>query len=139
MHRAAVHAAQISVAGRVALWVAVLAALGNNSPIALAPAGAAVLVALPFAAGWLTTQALPQSSFLHAVHSILLIALVVSFMVNTPTLPWWQQLGLKLAAAMALASVGRRLRGKGIRRAETALRICFFVALPLAVLASVIR
>jgi hypothetical protein len=139
-HTATVHKAQVAVAGRMALWVAVLAGFGNDAIGALAVAYGAALLALPFAAGWLVQGQIQRDHMAQSIRSVLSIALVASFLVNTPALALWQQLALRLGAAMVLAVWRRWLCHKRLRlRTETALRVCFFGALPLAILALAAR
>jgi hypothetical protein len=125
--------AQVGVAGRAALWIAILA--GNEASGSLALASGAALLALPFAAGWMTR---PSTSIAPAqvLHAILLIALAASFLINVPVESWWQQIVIKLGSMALLAALGRRLITHPIAvGTPTALRICFFVAAPLAVAA----
>ncbi len=158
--RAAVREAQIGASGRATLWIALLAGFGwqGRTLAALAPLllGAfAALLALPAAARWqpfggesglglgdsdahLRPEDIGVARWSHDLRSVLLIALIASVFVAAPTLPWWQQLALKLWLALAVALVGRGLRDAAVHRTiQHALRYCWYVVLPLAAIALV--
>jgi len=162
MNRAAVREAQIGVSGRTVLWIALYSGLGatNTTVLGLIPTLVGTFVALcalPAAAGW---QPFGGESglglgdvdaYLHPgdrvvagwardLRSILLIALVATVFVSAPQLVWWQQLGIKLWLALAVALVGRSLRGASIHRPiGDALQFCWRWILPSALLAVVSR
>lgn len=156
--RAAVREAQIGVSGRAVLWIALLVGFGwqgatltELGPLLL---GAfAALLALPAAARWqpfggesglglgdadahLRPEDVGIARWAHNLRSVLLITLIASVFVTAPTLPWWQQLSLKLWLALAVALVGRGLRDAAVHRTiQHALRYCWLVVLPLSVIA----
>lgn len=157
-NRAAVREAQIGVSGRAALWVALLAGYGwhGTTLLDVAPllvGAAAALLALPAAAGWqpfggesglglgdadahLRPEDIGIARWAQSLRSVLLIALIASVFVSAPTLVWWQQLALKLWLALAVALVGRGLRGGAVyRTVGNALRYCWLLVLPLAAIA----
>jgi hypothetical protein len=154
-NRATVRAAQIGVSGRAALWIALLVGLNwrgvdlfDLGPLLLG--ATAALFALPLAAGWqpfsgesglglddaavyLPPNDIGVARWAHDLRSILLIALIASVFVAAPQLPWWQQLALKLWLALAVALIGRGLRGSTVHRTlRVALRFCWLIVLPLA-------
>jgi hypothetical protein len=156
--RAAVREAQIGVSGRVALWIAVLVGLNwqGQSFFEIGPLllGAfAALLALPPAAGWqpfsgesglgigdadahLLPDDIGVARWARDMRSVLLIALVATTFVSAPQFGWWQQLGLKLWLALAVALIGRGLRGGAVHRTlDVALRFCWLIVLPLAAIA----
>lgn len=138
-HATAVRTAQLGVAGRTTLWVAVLAASGSTSLVALALAGAAVLIALPIAAGWIAANDASEP-IIKGMHGTLLIAIVVSFMIDAAAIAWWLRIGLSLGVMAALACMGWWLQLRRVAwQIETALRNCLFIALPLALLALILR
>lgn len=160
--RATVRTAQLGVVGRAALWAAVAVALGGRGEgwLGLAPllvGAAAALLALPVAASWqpfagegglglgdaaaqLPGGAAELARLAADLRSALLIALVAVSFVQAPQLVWWQQLGLKLWLALAVALIGRGLRGAAVHRSTPqALRYCVLVVLPVAVLAILAR
>lgn len=158
MHRSATREAQIGVSGRAALWFAVLVgyAWTGDDLVDLAPlllGAVAALFALPAAAGWqpfgdesglgsggadahLPSADVGLARWARDLRSVLLIALIASVFVSAPQLPWWQQLALKVWLALAVALVGRGMRGGTVHRTlGGALRYCWLLVLPLAAIA----
>jgi hypothetical protein len=156
--RAAVREAQIGVSGRAGLWIALLVGLNwqGSTLFELGPlllGALAALLALPPAASWQPFNAesglglgdadahlLPEdigvARWARDLRSVLLIALVATTFVSAPQLIWWQQLGLKLWLAVAVALIGRGLRGGAVHRTVgIALRFCWMIVLPLAAIA----
>ncbi len=148
-HEAAMREAQVGVGGRVVLWVVLLTRPGRHSTdmlsVGLLLLGVCVaLLALPFAANWHSSDhesyvddptLLGAAGWAHNLHSMLLIALVATFLGTAPALPWWQHLGFKVGLALAIALLSKRLHNPALHQsAEAVLRFCFLVALPLAVL-----
>lgn len=158
MNRAAVRTAQIGVSGRAALWLALVVGLGwiGEDALDLVPllvGAVAALLALPIAANWqpfggesglglgdadahLPPNDIGVARWASDVRSVLLIVLVASVFVQAPQLVWWQQLGLKVWLALAVALIGRGLRdGAVYRTLGSALHYCWLVVVPLAVIA----
>lgn len=157
-NQAAVRKAQIGVSGRAALWLALFVGLGWRGEtllelsILLMGAGAALL-ALPVAAGWqpfggesglglgdadayLKREELGVARWAEDLRSVLLITLIASIFVTAPGLTWTQQLALKVWLALAVALVGRGLRGTIVHRTlQNSLRYCWLFVLPLAAIA----
>lgn len=158
MSRAAAREAQIGVSGRAALWIAVLAGyrwtgatITELGPLLL---GAfAALLALPAAAGWqpfggesglglgsadahLAPRDVALAYLARDLRSVLLVTLIATVFVVAPAFVWWQQLGLKVWLAFATVLVGRGLYASTVHRTlPMALRYCWLVVVPLAVLA----
>ncbi len=160
--RATVRAAQLGVAGRAAFWAAVAVALAGGEGgwpgmVPLLAAAGAALIALPVAAGWqpfgaegglglgdaaaqLPAAAANLARLAFDLRGALLVAAIAVWFVQAPQLVWWQQLGLKLWLALALALAGRALRGTAVHRTmPQALRYCVLIMLPVTVLAIVAR
>lgn len=158
MNRAAVRTAQIGVSGRAALWIVLVAGLGWAGQsvldlLALLFGALAALLALPIAANWqpfggesglglgdadahLRAEDIGVARWGHDLRSVLLILLIATIFVQAPQLPWWQQLGLKVWLALAVALIGRGLRGGSVYRTlGSALRYCWMIVLPIAALA----
>ncbi|MDP9313460.1 MAG: hypothetical protein M3R24_21690 [Chloroflexota bacterium] len=158
VNRAAVREAQIGVSGRAVLWIALLVGFGwrGETLVELGPlllGAAAALLALPAAARWQpfggesglglgdADSHLPHADigvarWSHDLRSVLLITLIASVFVTAPGLAWWQQLGLKVWLALAVALVGRGLKGGAVHRTiRHALRFCWLIVLPLAAVA----
>lgn len=156
--RAAVREAQIGVSGRVALWIAVLVGLSwqGTDLLDLGPlllGALAALMALPPAVGWqpfngesglglgdadahLAPEDIGVARWAQNLRAVVLIALVATVFVSAPQLVWWQQLGLKLWLGVAVALIGRGLRGGSVHRTlGVALRFCWMIVLPLAAIA----
>jgi len=156
--RATVRVAQLGVVGRAALWAAVAVALagrGEGWPglLPLLLGAVAALLALPVAANWqpfggegglglgdaaaqLPAGAADLARLAADLRSALLVALLAVSFVQAPQLSWWQQLGLKLWLALAVALLGRGLRGTAVHRSvPEALRYCWLAVLPAAALA----
>lgn len=156
--RSAVREAQIGVSGRAALWLAVLVGynwagrtLYDLGPLLLG--ALAALLALPAAAGWqpfsgesglgtgdtaahLALDEIGVARWAHDLRSVLLIALIASVFVSAPQLVWWEQIGLKVWLALAVALVGRGMRDGTVHRTlQTALRYCWMIVFPLAAIA----
>lgn len=155
VNRAAVREAQIGVSGRAALWIALLVGFNWSSEtlLTLGPllGGAlAALLALAPAAGWqpfggesglglgdanahLPSSDIGVARWAYDVRSVLLITLIATVFVSAPQLGWWQQLALKVWLALAVALIGRGLRGGAVYRTlGSALRFCWLIVLPLA-------
>lgn len=158
VNRAAVREAQIGVSGRAALWIALLVGFGwqGETLVELGPlllGALAALLALPAAARWqpfsgesglglgeadahLHHDDIGVARWSHDLRSVLLITLIASVFVTAPALSWWEQLGLKVWLALAVALVGRGLRGGAVHRTiNHALRFCWLIVLPLAAIA----
>lgn len=156
--RATVRAAQLGVVGRAALWAAIAVALAGRAEgwAGLAPllvGAAAALLALPVAANWqpfggegglglgdaaaqLPAGAADLARLAAELRSVLLIMVLAVSFVQAPQLAWWQQLGLKLWLALAVALIGRGLRGTAVYRTlPEALRYCRLLVVPVTVLA----
>lgn len=160
--RAAVRTAQLGVVGRAIVWAGVAIALGSRGEgwigtVPLLLGATAALLALPVAANWqpfggegglglgdAAAQSPANSAELARLaadlRSALLVALLAVSFAQAPQLVWWQQLGLKLWLALALALLGRGLRGAAVHRTlPEALRYCWLTVLPVAVLAILAR
>lgn len=158
MNRAAVRTAQIGVSGRAALWIALVVGLGWSGQtiydlLSLLFGALAALLALPIAANWqpfggesglglgdadahLPAEDIGVARWAHDLRGVLLILLIATVFVQAPQLPWWQQLGLKVWLALAVALLGRGLRGGAVYRTlGSALRYCWMIVLPVAVIA----
>lgn len=156
--RAAVREAQIGVSGRAALWIALLVGYNWSSTtlLTLPPllvGAVAALLALAPAAGWqpfgaesglglgdanvhLPAADIGVARWAYDLRSVLLITLIASIFVSAPQFGWWQQLALKLWLALAVALIGRGLRGGAVHRTlGSALRFCWLFVLPLAAIA----
>lgn len=158
INRAAVREAQIGVSGRAALWIALLVGFNWQGQtlydlVPLLGGAAAALLALAPAAGWqpfggesglglgdassyLPPEDIGVARWAYDLRSVLLIALIASVFVSAPQLSWLQQLGIKVWLALALALLGRGLRGGAVyRTVGSALRYCWLLVLPLAAIA----
>jgi hypothetical protein len=158
VNRAAVREAQIGVSGRAALWIALLVGYNWSSAtlLTLGPlliGALAALLALAPAAGWqpfggesglglgdadahLRPGDIGVARWAYDLRGVLLICLTASIFVSAPQFGWWQQLALKLWLALAVALIGRGLRGGAVYRTlGGALRFCWLIVLPLAAIA----
>lgn len=155
---AAVRGMQIGVSGRAALWIALVVGLGWSGQdvydlLSLLFGALAALLALPIAANWqpfggesglglgdadahLPLEEIGMARWAYDLRSMLLILLIATVFVQAPQLAWWQQLGLKVWLALAVALIGRGLRGGAVYRTlGSALRYCWLVVMPIAALA----
>lgn len=162
MSRAAVREAQIGVSGRAMLWIALLVGYRWNgtTPLELGVlllAALVALLALPAAAGWqpfggegglglgesdayLAPEDVPLARLARDLRGVLLALLVATLFIAAPHFSWWQQLMLKLWLAFAIVLVGRSLQSSTVRRSlPLALRFCWRLVLPLALLALAAR
>lgn len=160
--RAAVREAQLGLSGRLPAWIGLAVALqaranyGAENLPALVLALSAALLALPAAAGWppfgalipgqgasfgsgetwLDDRAAALARWARRLRSIFWLAFVATVLAPLPPLPWWTQLLMRFALVIALAAIMRGLQGSLVNRTlPAALRWCWWLALPLAILA----
>ena len=165
MSRVAVRDAQLGVGGRLVMWIGVAVALrvrgtpelasGYPLSITLAVAALGVLLAIPAAAGWppfgyepfgnaSRDGSLPDEDaalvrWARRLLSVFWLALFAMVFIPLPPLPWWAELPMRLGIIAGLASIGRGLRGRFVNRTlPSALRWCWWIALPCVVVAVVL-
>jgi hypothetical protein len=166
--RAAVREAQLGLSGRLPIWVALAAVSFLSSAAAPFPpnrarlvAALATVLAVPAAAGWPpfgTSMPTLQSGLIAApgehwlgdedaalfrwarrLQAIFWLALVATVYVPLPRLEWWLELALRLLVIAGLAALVRGSRGLFVNRTlPAALRWCWLLALPIALLAHAI-
>ncbi len=159
--RAAVREAQLGVSGRLPIWIAMVAMIGaadTELSAAWVVALLAVVLVLPAAAGWapfgprssdleahlassgcLTDEELALAVWIRRLHGIFWLALVGTVFVPLPGLAWWIELQLRLVVILGLALIARGSRGLLLRRSlPAALRWCWWVGLPCAIVAVVL-
>ena len=162
--RAAAREAQIGVSGRLPIWigvsvVATAAGSGRSAAFAIALAAGAALLAAPAAAGWRpfggvapgpdTTDAPSQgvstgsqAALAHWTRRLLAVfwlALLATVFVPLPALAWWMALPLRLLIMLPLAAIARGSQGRFVNHTlPSALRWCWWAALPCAVAAVVL-
>ena len=158
--RVATREAQLNLSGRIVIWIAAWVALSAGVsatyPAALLLATLAVLLALPAAAGrppfsyensgaapvmplgagTLTDEDAALLQWGRRLLSVFWLALLATIFVPLPGLAWWADAAMRIAILVALASAARGLRGLQVSRTlPAALRWCWWVALPCALLA----
>lgn len=159
--RPALRAVQLGISGRLPIWVAlgVISQIGGRAMLpptaAQVLAALATLLALPAAAGMppfgpgmfdsgigsadesvLDDRQAALLRWARRLHAIFWLALVATVYLPLPALQWWVDLLLRLLVVIALAALVRASRGLAVNRTlPSALRWCWWVALPCAVAA----
>jgi hypothetical protein len=163
--RAAVREAQLGLSGRLPIWIGLSVALEARGPsnatvfpprAAFGLAALAALLALPAAAGWppfgyaATRNAAPAlasdyplddkqaalARWTRRLQSIFWLALLAIVFVPLPPLRWWSELLMRLGLIIALAALVRVSQGRFVNLTlPTALRWCWWLALPCALVA----